>query len=625
MSTGKINVSVENIFPLIKKFLYSDHEIFLRELISNATDATLKLKHLTQIGESKVAYGNPQIEVKVDKKAKKLHIIDQGVGMTADEVNKYINEVAFSGAEEFLEQYKDSAKDSGIIGHFGLGFYSAFMVAKKVEIITKSYKDEPAAHWTCDGSPEFSLEKHNKTDRGTEIILHIDKDSKTFLEESHIRSLLIKYNKFMPIPIKLGTKEITKTEGEGEDAKEIKEVVDDIINNPSPAWIKKPTDLKDEDYNSFYRELYPMQFEEPLFQIHLNVDYPFHLTGILYFPKITQDLNVQKDRIQLYQNQVFVTDNVEGIVPEFLTMLRGVIDSPDIPLNVSRSYLQADGNVKKISNYITRKVADKLKSLFKKDRESFQDKWNDIKVVIEYGMLSEDKFFEKAKDFALYPTTSDDYLTFEELKEKTKDAQTDKDGKLVQLYASNVDEQHAYIEAAKAKGYTVLLLDSPIVSHLLQKLETSEENISFARVDADQVDKLIVKEDTTPSKLSEENQNKLKSLVEDVVPQTTYTVQLEPMDSQAMPFMITRPEFMRRMKEMQQTGGGGMFGGNMPEMYNLIVNVNHPLVSQILETKTKKKQDRLIKQSVDLARLSQNLLKGEELTSFINRSFELIK
>ena len=625
MSTGKINVSVENIFPLIKKFLYSDHEIFLRELISNATDATLKLKHLTQIGESKVAYGNPQIEVKVDKKAKKLHIIDQGVGMTADEVNKYINEVAFSGAEEFLEQYKDSAKDSGIIGHFGLGFYSAFMVAKKVEIITKSYKDEPAAHWTCDGSPEFSLEKHNKTDRGTEIILHIDKDSKTFLEESHIRSLLIKYNKFMPIPIKLGTKEITKTEGEGEDAKEIKEVVDDIINNPSPAWIKKPTDLKDEDYNSFYRELYPMQFEEPLFQIHLNVDYPFHLTGILYFPKITQDLNVQKDRIQLYQNQVFVTDNVEGIVPEFLTMLRGVIDSPDIPLNVSRSYLQADGNVKKISNYITRKVADKLKSLFKKDRESFQDKWNDIKVVIEYGMLSEDKFFEKAKDFALYPTTSGDYLTFEELKEKTKDAQTDKDGKLVQLYASNIDEQHAYIEAAKAKGYTVLLLDSPIVSHLLQKLETSEENISFARVDAEQVDKLIVKEDTTPSKLSEENQNKLKSLVEDVVPQTTYTVQLEPMDSQAMPFMITQPEFMRRMKEMQQTGGGGMFGGNMPEMYNLIVNVNHPLVSQILETKTKKKQDRLIKQSVDLARLSQNLLKGEELTSFINRSFELIK
>ena len=625
MSTGKINVAVENIFPLIKKFLYSDHEIFLRELISNATDATLKLKHLTQIGEAKVEYGNPLIEVKVDKKGKKLHIIDQGVGMTSDEVNKYINEVAFSGAEEFLEQYKDSAKDSGIIGHFGLGFYSAFMVAKKVEIITKSYKNEPAAHWTCDGSPEFTMKKHDKKERGTEIILHIDKDSKEFLEETQIRSLLTKYNKFMPIPIKMGTKEITKTEGDGDDAKEVKEVVDDIINNPSPAWIQKPTDLKDEDYNHFYRELYPTQFEEPLFQIHLNVDYPFHLTGILYFPKISNDLNLQKDRIQLYQNQVFVTDNVEGIVPEFLTMLRGVIDSPDIPLNVSRSYLQADGNVKKISNYITRKVADKLKSLFKKEREAFQEKWNDIKVVIEYGMLSEDKFFEKAKDFALFPTTTGDYFTFEELKEHTKDAQTDKDGKLVQLYASNVDEQHAYIDAAKAKGYTVLLLDSPIVSHLLQKLETNEENITFTRVDADQIDKLILKEDATPSKLSEESQEQLKTLVEGIVPKATYTVQLEPMDSKALPFLITQPEFMRRMKEMQQTGGGGMFGGNMPEMYNLIVNMNHPLVSQILETKTKKKQERLIKQSVDLARLSQNLLKGEELTSFINRSFDMIK
>jgi len=626
MSTGKINVAVENIFPLIKKFLYSDHEIFLRELISNATDATLKMKHLTQIGEAKVEYGAPQIEVKVDKKAKTIHIIDQGVGMSADEVNKYINEVAFSGAEEFLEQYKDSAKDSGIIGHFGLGFYSAFMVSEKVEIITKSFKDEPAAHWTCDGSPEYTLEAHDKKERGTEIILHIDKDSKEFLEESQIRSLLQKYNKFMPIPIKLGTKEITNTEGEGDDAKETKEVVDDIINNPSPAWIKKPTELKDEDYSSFYRELYPMQFEEPLFNIHLNVDYPFNLTGILYFPKMSNDLNVQKDRIQLYQNQVFVTDNVEGIVPEFLTLLRGVIDSPDIPLNVSRSYLQADGNVKKISNYITRKVADKLKSLFKKDREAFEQKWNDIKVVIEYGMLSEDKFFDKAKDFALFPTTEGSFLTFEELKEKTKDLQTDKDGKLIQLYASNIDEQHAYIEAAKAKGYTVLLLDSPIIGHLIQKLETSEENLSFARVDADQIDKLIAKEDTAPAKLSEESQEKLKTIVEEIVPKSSYTVQLEPMDSSAQPFLITQPEFMRRMKEMQQTGGGGgMFGGNMPEMYNLVVNVNHPLVSQILETKTKKKQERLIKQSVDLARLSQNLLKGEELTSFINRSFELIK
>lgn len=623
--TGKINVAVENIFPLIKKFLYSDHEIFLRELISNATDATLKLKHLTQIGDAKVEYGNPLIEVKVDQKGKKIHIIDQGIGMTSEEVGKYINEVAFSGAEEFLEQYKDSAKDSGIIGHFGLGFYSAFMVAKKVEIITKSYKDEPAAHWTCDGSPEYTLEPHDKKERGTEIILHIDKDSKEFLEASRVRSLLEKYNKFMPIPIKMGTKEITHTEGEGEDAKETKEVVDDIVNNPQPAWIKKPSDLQDEDYKSFYRELYPMQFEEPLFNIHLNVDYPFNLTGILYFPKISQDLNVQKDRIQLYQNQVFVTDNVEGIVPEFLTLLRGVIDSPDIPLNVSRSYLQADGAVKKISNYITRKVADKLNSLFKKDREAFEQKWNDIKVVIEYGMLSEDKFFEKAQAFNLFPTTDGDFLTFEELKEKTKDLQTDKDDKLVQLYASDVEAQHAYIETAKAKGYQVLLLDSPIVGHLIQKLETTHEGVSFTRVDADHIDKLISKEDTTPAKLSEEEQTKLKELVESHVDKAAYTVQLEPMASDAPPLMITQPEFMRRMKEMQQTGGGGMFGGGFPEMYNLVVNVNHELIGQILNTKTQKKQERLIKQSLDLARLAQNLLKGEALTNFINRSYELIK
>jgi molecular chaperone HtpG len=450
MSSGKINVAVENIFPLIKKFLYSDHEIFLRELISNATDATLKLKHLTNIGEAKVAYGSPQIEIKIDKENRTLHVIDQGLGMTAEEVSKYINEVAFSGAEEFLNQYKDSAKDSGIIGHFGLGFYSAFMVAEKVEIITKSHTDAPAAHWSCDGSPEYTLVEHDKTARGTEIVLHIDKDSDEFLEETRITALLTKYNKFMPIPIKFGTKEETHEEGEGDDKKETKETVDNIINNPNPAWTKKPSDLKDEDYTSFYRELYPMQFEEPLFHIHLNVDYPFNLTGILYFPKLNNDLNVQKDRIQLYQNQVFVTDNVEGIVPEFLTMLRGVIDSPDIPLNVSRSYLQADGAVKKISNYITKKVADKLQSIFKNDRENLEKKWNDIKVVIEYGMLSEDKFFDKAKSFNLFPTTAGTYLTLDELKEQTKDAQTDKDGKLIQLYAANTDEQHAYIEAAKA-------------------------------------------------------------------------------------------------------------------------------------------------------------------------------
>ena len=470
MSTGKINVAVENIFPLIKKFLYSDHEIFLRELISNATDATTKLKHLSSLGEIKGDLGNLQIEVKVDKKAKKLHIIDQGIGMTKEEVQKYINEVAFSGAEEFLDQYKDTAKESGIIGHFGLGFYSAFMVAEKVEIITKSHKNDPAAHWICDGSPEYSIEKSNKKSRGTEIILHIDKESKEFLEENRIRELLQKYNKFMPIPIKFGTKEETLPlpEGAEKDAKPETITVDNIINNPDPAWTKKPSELKDEDYKSFYRELYPMQFEEPLFNIHLNVDYPFNLTGILYFPRLNNDLNIQKDKIQLYQNQVFVTDNVEGIVPEFLTLLRGVIDSPDIPLNVSRSYLQADGAVKKISNYITRKVGDKLNSLFKKDRKAFEEKWNDIKVVIEYGMLSEDKFFEKAEKFALYPTTDGDYHTFEELKELIKDHQTDKDDKLIILYASDKEAQHSYIEQAKAKGYKILLLDSPIIGHLIQ-------------------------------------------------------------------------------------------------------------------------------------------------------------
>ncbi|NNF84981.1 MAG: molecular chaperone HtpG, partial [Winogradskyella sp.] len=618
MTKGNINVSVENIFPLIKKFLYSDHEIFLRELISNATDATLKLKHLTSVGEAKVDYGNPMIEVKIDKKGKKLHIIDQGVGMTAEEVEKYINEIAFSGAEEFLDKYKDSAKDSGIIGHFGLGFYSSFMVADKVEIITKSYKDEPAAHWTCDGSPEFTLTKGKKEDRGTEIILHISDDEKEFLEEARIRTLLLKYNKFMPIPIKFGTKEINDPNFEpktikDKDGKETKEPhkkieVDDIINNPTPAWTKQPTDLKDEDYKAFYRELYPTQFEEPLFHIHLNVDYPFNLTGILYFPKMTNDLNIQKDKIQLYQNQVFITDNVEGIVPEFLTMLRGVIDSPDIPLNVSRSYLQADGAVKKISSYVTRKVADKLKSLFKDNREDFEAKWNDIKIVIEYGMLSEEKFFEKADAFALYPTVDGKYYTYDELYNKIKANQTDKDDKLVILYASDTEAQHSYIEAAKDKGYEVLLLDSPIVSHLMQKLETSKENISFARVDADHIDNLIKKDDTKISKLSDEEKTQLDELLKEVVPSEKFMVQLEAMDSNAAPFIITQPEFMRRMKEMQATGGG-MFGmGNMPEMYNLVVNTNSELIGDIVNTKTRKKKERLINQGIDLARLSQGLL-----------------
>ncbi|WP_291120047.1 molecular chaperone HtpG [Flavobacterium sp. UBA6135] len=628
MTTGKINVSVENIFPLIKKFLYSDHEIFLRELVSNATDATLKLKHLTSIGEAKVEYGNPIIEVKIDKENKKLHIIDQGLGMTAEEVEKYINQVAFSGAEEFLEKYKDSAKDSGIIGHFGLGFYSAFMVASKVEIITKSFKDEPAAHWTCDGSPEFTLVPSDKTDRGTEIILHIAEDSLEFLEEFKIRELLKKYNKFMPVPIKFGTKKETlpKPEDAPEDYKAEEIEVDNIINNPTPAWTKAPTELKDEDYKEFYRELYPMQFEDPLFSIHLNVDYPFNLTGILYFPKMSADLQIQKDKIQLYQNQVYVTDNVEGIVPEFLVMLRGVIDSPDIPLNVSRSYLQSDGNVKKISNYITRKVADKLKSLFNENREDFEQKWNDIKIVLEYGMLSEAKFYEKAGDFVLYPSVDEKYYTLTELKEKISANQTDKNGKLVVLYASNKEAQHGYIDIAKEKGYEVLLLDSPIVSHLIQKLESDNENLTFVRVDSDHIDKLIQKEDTQISKLSEEEATKLKTVLEEMVPKATYTVQLEAMDSNAAPFMITQPEFMRRMKEMSQSGGGGMFGmGNFPEMYNLVVNTNSNLATTILTTEDKSAQEHLVKQAMDLAKISQGLLKGEELTAFVKRSFEMIK
>lgn len=629
MSKGTINVSVENIFPLIKKFLYSDHEIFLRELISNATDATLKLKHLTNIGEAKVEYGQPTIQVTADKESKQLRILDQGVGMTAQEVEKYINQIAFSGAEEFIEKYKDqNGEEAGIIGHFGLGFYSAFMVADKVEIITKSYQEEPAAHWICDGSPNYTLEEHDKQDRGTEIILHIAEDSEEFLEDGKIRELLKKYNKFMPIPIQFGTRTETlpKPEGAKEEDPAPTQEVPDIINNPTPAWTKAPNELNDEDYSGFYRELYPMQFEEPLFHIHLNVDYPFNLTGILYFPKMTQDMSVQKDRIQLYQNQVFVTDNVEGIVPEFLTMLRGVIDSPDIPLNVSRSYLQADGAVKKISSYITRKVADKLKSLFNNDREDFEQKWNDIKIVIEYGMLTEDKFFEKAQQFALYPTVDNKYYTFDELSEAIKENQTDKDDKLVVLYASDTEAQHSYIQSAKDKGYEVLLLDSPIVGHLLQKLESEKDKISFVRVDSDHIDNLIKKDEEQISKLNEEEQEALKTLLTESIPAEKFTVQLEAMDSQSSPFIITEPEFMRRMKEMQQTGGGGMFGmGNLPEMYTLVVNTNHELVSNILHTKTQKKKDRLINQALDLAKLSKNLLSGAELTAFIDRSYELIK
>ena len=636
MAKGNINVSVENIFPLIKKFLYSDHEIFLRELISNGTDATTKLKHLISIGEAKTELGDAKIEISIDKKAKTLTIKDQGLGMTMDEVEKYINQIAFSGAEEFLEKYKDDKNETGVIGHFGLGFYSAFMVAEKVDIYSKSFKDAPAAHWSCDGSPEYTLVEHDKADRGTEIVLHIAEDSLDFLEDAKIEGLLNKYNRFNQVPIKFGTKQINDPEfspatTKDKDGKETTEAhkqitVDKIINNTNPAWNKKPADLSDEDYTNFYRELYPTQFEESLFHIHLNVDYPFNLTGILFFPKLSPSMDMQKDKIQLYQNQVYVTDNVEGIVPDFLQMLKGVIDSPDIPLNVSRSYLQADGAVKKISGYITKKVGDKLVSLFKKDRADFEQKWNDIKVIIEYGMLSEDKFFDKAKKFALYPTVNDSYLTFDELIEKTKENQTDKDGNHVLLYTSNKDAQHSYIQEVTAKGYEVLVLDSPIISHLMQKLEGGDRKVKFTRVDSDHVDNLIKKDETVISKLSDEETATLKPIIEAAIPKETYTVQLEAMDSAASPFMITVPEFMRRMKEMQASGGGGMMGmGNFPDMYNLVVNTNSPLVADILNNTDEKAQKHLISQAFDLAKLSQNLLHGEELTNFIKRSYELIK
>ena len=619
---------LENIFPLIKKFLYSDHEIFLRELISNATDATLKLKHLNNIGEAQVEYGNPIIEVKLNKEDKTLHIIDQGIGMTAEEVEKYINQVAFSGAEEFLNKYKDSASDSGIIGHFGLGFYSAFMVAERVDIITKSYQDgAQAVKWSCDGSPEFTIEETEKEERGTEIVLHIAEDSTEFLEESRIRELLMKYNKFMPIPIKFGTKTETLPlpEDAAEDATPETKEVDNIINNPTPAWTKTPTDLTDEDYLNFYRELYPTQFEEPLFWIHLNVDYPFNLTGVLFFPRLGNNINIDQDKIQLYQNQVFVTDEVKGIVPDFLMLLRGVIDSPDIPLNVSRSYLQADGAVKKISQYITRKVADKLTSLLKEDREGFEQKWNDIKVVLEYGVVSEEKFADKSDKFMLYPTVDETYFTWEELNEKIKDNQTDKDGNLVILYASDKDSQDTYISTAKDKGYEVLLFDSPIASHFIQKLEQTNEKVQLVRVDADHINNLIKKDESVVSRLTDEQKESLKTTLENIIDKEKYAVQLEDLDSTDAPFVITQPEFMRRMKDMQKTGGGGMFGmGNFPEMYNLVVNTNSDLANEILE-KSEDQKAEVINQALDLAKLSQNLLKGKELTDFINRSFALLK
>lgn len=621
MSTGKINVQTENIFPIIKKFLYSDNEIFLRELVSNAVDATQKLKALASMGEAKGDLGDTKIEVEVDKKAKTIVIKDKGIGMTKEEIEKYITQIAFSGAEEFVNKYKDKVDKNVVIGHFGLGFYSAFMVAKKVEIFSLSYKDgAKAVRWECDGSPEYTIEEiSNRTQRGTNIVLHIADDCEEYLESFKIEELLTKYCKFLPVEIKFGTRKTTPPSGETEGAE-----VDNIINNPNPAWTKKPADLTDEDYKNFYRELYPMQFDEPLFHIHLNVDYPFNLTGILYFPRLSNKLEMPKDRIQLYSNQVFVTDNVENIVPDFLTLLRGVIDSPDIPLNVSRSYLQADGNVKKISAHITKKVADKLEELFKKEREDFEKKWDDIKIFVQYGIISDEKFNEKAMKFALLKNTDNKFFTFEEFENHVKATQTDKDKKLVYLYATNKEEQHAYIDAAKNRGYEVLLMDTMLDPHYINHLESKLKDVSFVRVDADTVDNLIKKDDNTISKLSEEQQKQLQPVIENVINKEQFTVKFENLSEKDAPMIITRPEFMRRMKDMQAMGGNAGFYGSMPDMYNLIVNTNHPLISKILAETNSDKQSNLAKQTADLALLSQGLLKGESLTSFIKRSVEMI-
>lgn len=635
MQKGQINVQTENIFPIIKKFLYSDHEIFLRELISNAVDATQKLKTLASLGKFKDEMGDITVEVLLDTKAKTITIRDKGIGMTAEEVDKYINQIAFSGAEEFVKKFKSKteAEKNAIIGRFGLGFYSSFMVSDKVEIHTKTYKKSGAnkgVKWECDGSPDYTIEEIDKTTRGTDIILHIAKDSKEFLSEYKILELLNKYNKFMPVPIKFGTeKKQEKVEGEKDkDGNDVyKEVEKDrIINNSDPLWKKAPADLKEEDYNKFYRELYPRNFDEPLFQIHLNVDYPFNLTGILYFPKLKKNLEVQKDKIQLYSNQVFITDSVEGVVPEFLTLLHGVIDSPDIPLNVSRSYLQSDGAVKKISNHISKKVADKLEELFKSSREEFEKKWDDIKVFIEYGMLSDEKFYDRAQKFSLLKNTDAKYFTLEEYKDHVKALQTDKDKKIVYLYANNKEEQYSFIQAAQERGYDVLEMDGVLDNHFVNALEQKLSDIQFKRVDAETIDKLIAKEDEIPSKLDEKQKEALKPIFENNIDKARFSVVFESLSEDDQPVMITQSEFMRRMKDMEKLGGSGMMGlGGFPDSYNLVVNANHPLISTILDEKEEEKQTATIKQLYNLALLSQNLLKGKELASFIKHSFTLIK
>ena len=629
MKTGQINVSTENIFPIIKKFLYSDHEIFLRELVSNAVDASQKLKVLAATGEYKGELGDLKVEVLLDKEAKTLTIRDNGIGMTEEEIDKYINQIAFSGAEEFVKMYEGKEGAESIIGHFGLGFYSGFMVAEKVQIQTLArYEGSQAVQWESNGSPEYTITNIEKTTRGTDIVLFITEESIEFLEKTRIQGILDKYCKFLPIPVFFGNKTeyIDSPEGEKDEDGKVKRVSVDVpnqVNNPSPAWTKAPVDLKDEDYQSFYRELYPMTFEDPLFHIHLNVDYPFNLTGILYFPKIKENVEVQRNKINLYCNQVFITDSVAEIVPEFLTLLHGVIDSPDIPLNVSRSYLQSDSNVKKISAHITKKVADKLADMFKKDRADFEAKWDDLKIFVEYGVLSDEKFAEKAKSFTLVKNTDGKYYTLDELKEQLAPLQTNKDGKVVALYTHSLEEHFSFVKQAKDRGYQVAIIDGPLAPHWISKIEQSIENIQFARVDADTLDQLIQKEGELPSKLTEEQQNSLKPLFESTVNAQKFKVEFKSMAATDAPIIITQPEFIRRMMEQQRTGGGGFFGA-FPETYNLVVNANHAKVESLLQMNDESEKTTKVKQLTDLALLSQGMLKGEELTNFIERSIEFI-
>lgn len=623
---GTISIHTENIFPIIKKFLYSDHEIFLRELVSNAVDATQKIKRLASLGQFTGELGDTTVEVSFDKDAKTITISDKGLGMTTDEIRKYINQIAFSGATEFMEKFKEAKDANEIIGRFGLGFYSAFMVADKVEIQTLSYQPgaEPAC-WVCDGSTEFEISDGNRFQRGTDVILYINEENKEFLEEYRLQQILDKYCKFLPVPIKFGTKSKQVADGEDEEGKtKYKSVeIDNIVNNTTPLWTKAPSDLKDEDYLNFYRELYPMA-EEPLFWIHLNVDYPFNLTGILYFPKVKNELELQRNKIQLYSRQVFITDEVKDIVPEFLMLLHGVIDSPDIPLNVSRSFLQADSNVKKINNYITKKVADKLNELFKNDRKGYEDKWNDIGLFVKYGMISDDKFDEKAKDFALLKNTKSEYATLEEYKEKVKDAQTDKEGTLVYLYATDVLKQDSFIQSANKKGYDVLLMDGPLDAHFISHVERKGEKLALKRVDADVANKLIEKEEKYEDVLTEAQRNEVKEIFGKAISKANMTVEMEAHSPEELPVTVTMDEFMRRMKDMAKMGGPYSFYGSMPDNYKVAINGNHKLISKILQATDEQQKIQLAKQAFDLALLSQGMLTGSELTDFVNRSVEMI-